>query len=316
MSIRNLVSVLIISLLGSGTIFAAPKLTCSSTSEYRTLLLHISEELKNPDSDLDEVAEAIPGDCNFAEGKNHFRFSLSSIQSEMFTAATKSDRERNEEIKKLQAEVEQRLRGISDYEHGVDSTVRPKLQEIFTRSEFRRVGRQDATALLKEQLLKLFIKLFSFIAKNPEQATLFAKIFVWTICGLVVILLLWRLVHWAMEEEPLATAREYILFAPSAKSWTKWMEEARAARERGDLREAVHLSYWAAISYLESSGAWRPDNARTPREYMRLISRDNPARKGLQEITGRFEITWYGERIPEPNECEAMIAQVERIACR
>lgn len=295
---------------------AASTLPCTSTAEYRALLVHLSEELKNPDSDLRQASASIPNECDFSEGKNHFQFSMSAMQAELSTVESKSDKERTEEIKKLQTEVDRRLHGVSTYEHGVDSTVRPKLQQIFTHPEFRRVGKQDAEAIIKEKLLRWVIKLFSFLAKNPEQAAMFAKVFVWTVCGLVVVLIGWRLVRWAMEEGPPETAREYILFAPSAKSWTQWMQEAREARERGDLRDAVHLSYWAAISYLESSGAWRPDNARTPREYLRLIARDNPARSALLEITRKFEVTWYGERVPELDDCEAMLAQVEQIACR
>jgi hypothetical protein len=316
LSIRKLVSVLIVSLLGSSMLMAASKLPCSSTAEYRALLVHLSEELKNPDSDLREASGFIPSECDFSEGKNHFQFSMSAIQAELSGAESKSDKERTEEIRQLQAEVDRRLQGVNTYEHGVDSTVRPKLRQIFTHPEFRRVGKQDAEAVIKEKLMRWMMKLFSFIAKNPEQATMFAKVFVWTVCGLVVVLIGWRLLRWAMEEGPPEAAREYILFAPSAKSWKQWIEEAREARERGDLREAIHLSYWAAISYLESSGAWRPDNARTPREYLRLIARDNPAWAALLEITRTFEVTWYGERVPELNDCEAMLARVEQIACR
>lgn len=294
---------------------AAPKLPCASPAEYRALLVHLSEQLKVPDPDLREPAASIPSECDFSEGKNHFQFSLSATQAELNAAERKLGSERADEIKRLQAEVDRRLQGLDIYEHAVDPTVRPKLQQIFTGREFRRVGRQDAATIMKEQLLRLLVELFSYIARNPEQATLFAKVFIWTICGLVVFLLLWMLVRWAMEQGPPEVEREYVLFAPSARNWRQWLEQAHAARERGDLREAVHLSYWAAISYLESSGAWRPDNARTPREYLRLIARDNPARATLVEITRKFEVSWYGERVPELNDCKAMLAQVERIAC-
>jgi hypothetical protein len=105
-------------------------------------------------------------------------------------------------------------------------------------------------------------------------------------------------------------------FAPPAKSWHSLLAEARAAATRGDLREAVHAGYWAAISHLESSGVWRPDRARTPREYLRLIAQTDPARPLLTDITRDFEVVWYGNRTPGFSEWESFLAKVERIGCR
>ena len=70
----------------------------------------------------------------------------------------------------------------------------------------------------------------------------------------------------------------------SAKEWTVWMAEAREAALRGNWRDAIHLSYWAGISFLEIAGMWRPDRARTPREYLRLLpsaSEYQPALTGV-----------------------------------
>lgn len=54
--------------------------------------------------------------------------------------------------------------------------------------------------------------------------------------------------------------------------------------------------YWASISRLESGRLWPADRARTPREYLALISPEDPRWGRLAELTGRFERTWYGGR--------------------
>jgi hypothetical protein len=94
------------------------------------------------------------------------------------------------------------------------------------------------------------------------------------------------------------------------------MNEAQVALASGEFRDAVHLSYWAAISSLERSGAWAPDKARTPREYLRLIAPSSPARPLLDEISRVFEVVWYGQSVPSQAECKEFLSRVEKIACR
>jgi hypothetical protein len=84
--------------------------------------------------------------------------------------------------------------------------------------------------------------------------------------------------------------------AASARDWQLWLEDARAAAARGAWRDAIHLLYWASISRLESSGLWPADRARTPREYLALVSRQSPHYAGLGALTRSFERTWYAGR--------------------
>lgn len=84
--------------------------------------------------------------------------------------------------------------------------------------------------------------------------------------------------------------------AASARDWQLWLEDARAAASRAAWRDAIHLLYWASISRLESSGLWPADRARTPREYLALLARENPQHPGLSALTRSFERTWYAAR--------------------
>jgi hypothetical protein len=101
----------------------------------------------------------------------------------------------------------------------------------------------------------------------------------------------------------------------SAKEWRKWLAEAQDAAAHGDWREAVHLSYWAGISFLEQRGMWRPDKARTPREYLRLLSSASEYRDALSTLTREFEVIWYGYKEASPESYSETLAHLEALGC-
>jgi hypothetical protein len=104
--------------------------------------------------------------------------------------------------------------------------------------------------------------------------------------------------------------------AVSAKEWTIWLSEARAAAARGDWRDAIHLAYWAGISFLEREGFWKPDRARTPREYLRLISPQKEQRETLTALTRIFELAWYAKRETSEQTFIQTLAELEKLGCR
>jgi hypothetical protein len=304
-------------LSGSSWLLAAPLLPCSSIPEYRSLLTHVSEAASSPSADFDEIIAEVPIECELESDGKRFSFHTIQIHSALFAIKQADKDKRPAKINELQHMLSLRKRSLDGYMAAVDPTLGPKLKEIFTHPEFSQVGAQDAKALLYEQIMRLLVKLFSLVVKNPEEAAFFAKLFAYCVIGILVLLILWWLYRWIQRKQPEEyVAREIMPFAPSAKSWQEWMKEARAHLELGEFRQAVHSSYWAAISHLESSGAWVPDKARTPREYLRLIPTSNPARPLLAEISRIFEVVWYGERVPGQPECEAFLARVEKIAWR
>jgi len=93
--------------------------------------------------------------------------------------------------------------------------------------------------------------------------------------------------------------------AASARDWQLWLDDARKAAASGLWREAIHFVYWAAISRLESRRMWPADRARTPREYLALVAKEDPRRAGLAQLTGSFERTWYGGRVAAEGDYHA-----------
>jgi hypothetical protein len=61
---------------------------------------------------------------------------------------------------------------------------------------------------------------------------------------------------------------------------------------------------------------WRPDQARTPREYLRLLAADSQHRGTLTRLTRRLEVTWYGREIAGPETFAETVANLEELGCR
>ena len=100
--------------------------------------------------------------------------------------------------------------------------------------------------------------------------------------------------------------------AASARDWQLWLQDAQDAAARQAWRDAIHLLYWASISRLEGSGLWPADRARTPREYLALLSQESRHRPDLGSLTRSFERTWYAGRVAN----EADFHAAEQLAAK
>lgn len=101
--------------------------------------------------------------------------------------------------------------------------------------------------------------------------------------------------------------------ATSLRGWQLWLAEARALADRKEWRDAIHRLYWAAIAALETRGAWRPDRARTPREYLALLGAASSSQHDLQQLTGSLERFWYGGDTPDESDYTHARALAERL---
>jgi hypothetical protein len=102
----------------------------------------------------------------------------------------------------------------------------------------------------------------------------------------------------------------------SSKGWKIWLAEARRAAESGQWRDAIHLAYWCGISFLEGEEMWRPDTARTPREYLRLLPPASHHRETLRSLTRTFELVWYGNEQADASMFSETLAQLEELGCQ
>jgi hypothetical protein len=103
---------------------------------------------------------------------------------------------------------------------------------------------------------------------------------------------------------------------PAGQDWRFWIGQARAAAERGDYRAAIHASYWAAVARLEENHLLPEDRSRTPRESLRLVKRGSAAYSPLEQLTRRFELTWYGYHTATSADWDDAMRQLETLGCQ
>jgi hypothetical protein len=134
----------------------------------------------------------------------------------------------------------------------------------------------------------------SLAGVSGDLGTRIASTVAWGVALAAVVLILVLLLRRLRRRAP-APADVPGRIEPSLPS-TAWTARVAAALERGDLREASRAAYLAAVVRLEEQGVWRVDQARTPREYTRLVAPADPRRLPFSELAGEFERAWYGNR--------------------
>jgi hypothetical protein len=170
-------------------------------------------------------------------------------------------------------------------------SARRQLDEILSAREFRAIRGPTVWDRLWQRVRETFASLLTALFGESSIPTI-GNLVVYALMVVAVIalaILTFRTLRRAAAEETL------VVGAPvPRKEWSEWLQEAEAAAARAAWRDAVHATYWCAVSWLEARGAWRTDRTRTPREYPSLIPDTNPDRATLDALTRKFERVWYG----------------------
>ncbi|MGA2903760.1 MAG: DUF4129 domain-containing protein [Candidatus Korobacteraceae bacterium] len=204
--------------------------------------------------------------------------------------------------------------------HGMEAakmtaaTQRDKLNEILSRREFRNVEGESWYDRLKYVVQRWLAQLLDRILVSSAFPVV-SRIVIWLLLAVAVVVA----VFWVIRNYRQSNIYTTFTGSPEtivAKPWRDWQAEAQAAAQQGRWRDAVHLSYWAAISFLEGQGLWHPDRARTPREYLRLLPPDDAHRDPLQQLTRSFEKVWYGTDTATADTFAGAFALLERLGCR
>jgi hypothetical protein len=187
------------------------------------------------------------------------------------------------------------------------------LTEILARHEFNQVRGPTWWDRLKYRIIMWIFRVLSRFFGNSAAPTV-GKVLVWALVAIAVIVVAF-FVYRAMKQGTRIESVIPQVEPVSAKGWHIWLQEAQAAAARGNWREAVHLAYWAGISFLEHSGMWKPDQARTPREYLRLLPAESNVRSTLSALTRRLEETWYGNHQAQPETFIEVSKLLESLGC-
>ena len=194
------------------------------------------------------------------------------------------------------------------------SGLRVRLNNILSRPEFRDVEGPTWWDRLTGRIARLVARLLTRIFGSSAFPVV-NQIAVWTVMILAVIAAAW----WTYKAMMRNARVETIIQGPapvSAKSWSVWMNEAHSAAREGRWRDAIHSAYWSGVGCLEDQGEWRPDRARTPREYLRLLPLASGYQTALSGLTRQFETVWYGYEQAGPESFKEALLYLDTLGCR
>jgi hypothetical protein len=194
------------------------------------------------------------------------------------------------------------------------SANRRELNSILARPEFRDVRGPSWLDRFKQWLLTRLLRLLDRLFRVSAIPAI-SKFFVYGLmiaAALALGYFVYRAI-WVGSKVQSVVPRDLPV---SAKDWVVWLSEARAAAAKGEWREAIHLAYWAGISFLERQGTWKPDRARTPREYLRLISPSSEHRDTLMGLTRIFELAWYAKRGANEKTFSQTLEALQKLGCQ
>ena len=190
---------------------------------------------------------------------------------------------------------------------------RALLTGILKADEFRNVHGPTWLDRLRQRVLELVARLLGRLFERSAIPAI-GNVLVYVLIALAVVVLAVWTFRFLRQTAAADTVLPERIIAPT-REWPLWLADAQAAAARGSWRDAIHLTYWCAVSFLEAKGAWRPDRTRTPREYLRLLPASSDDRTLLAALTRRFELVWYGT---EPADAQAFadsIANLKNLGC-
>jgi hypothetical protein len=190
---------------------------------------------------------------------------------------------------------------------------RAQLTEILSRPEFGGVRGPTWIDRLKQRAFEALASLTRLLlGESAIPAVGDALVYALVAAAFVTVALLTA--RWLVR--PSRVEADAPASAPAqSREWQAWLADAHAAAAGGRWREAIHMSYWCAVSFLEAKGAWPSDRSRTPREYLRLLPEGSHERPALALMTRRFESVWYGADDADAGSYADALASLEKIGC-
>jgi hypothetical protein len=286
-----------------------------TAAEYRAeldRLLAATQELESSERETPPVLRDLPQSWRVRTEHQDFEISAEGLRQDVRRYEQERDVTNASAIRSEIQNLHNDLDGFERSPQDVTSS-RELLSTILARPEFRDVRGPTFLDRLSQRLLAIIIRLMELLFRSSAIPTV-SKLFVYGLIGLAVCMLgflVYRQIKSASAQEGVVPTDLPI----SAKNSALWLAEARAAAAENNWREAIHLAYWAGISLLEQQGAWPPDRARTPREYLRLLPDSSEPRETLAALTRIFELAWYAKREADEGAFARTMQALERLGC-
>ena len=294
---------------------AQPQTGTVTVNEYITeldALASTAKQLVHPE-DVPTLLNVIPPVWRIQTAERTFEASSEWLRQELNDWQKKPSHEIQDRIVARLQILRAEAASFQDSPKDV-SQKRVLLNGILAGGEFQNIHGPTWLDRFKQRVLELLIKLLGRVFRSSAIPTIGNVV----VYGLMALALL-AVAYWMYRTIRNKAGVEAIVplsLSVSSKGWKVWMKEARLAAEGGNWRDAIHLGYWCGISFLEAQELWRPDKARTPREYLRLLPSASEHRKTLGTLTRTFELVWYGTQEADENAFSETLAHLEKLGCQ
>lgn len=307
----------------AGAVSAQQASTSAATSEldlraYEAQLdsyaARIPEARRHP-AELARLRNSLPSQWIVRVGQSSVTVSTEWLSDDL--AVLSANRKNGEELVRL---IDARLAGMRDAAQQLDAAspaaadARAHLDAILHRREFSGLHGPSALDILGQHIARWLVEhIINFLRRLHLRGNV-GNVLSWIVIGLAFALLCW----WLWNRLSVLTPRTESAPADAVPplSSRAWLDDALAAADRGEYREAVHCAYWAAIARLEDVGRLSRDRARTPREALRqLRTASTGERETLRALTRSFELVWYGYRPASAADWIGARAQLENMGC-
>jgi hypothetical protein len=311
------VAVLLLVLLCSIPKARAESLSVAAYQQQLQDIVTKVESLEPHPENAGTVVASIPDQVSVATGSGEIKVSYKTLKDGLAAVAAADESKRPALLRQARQYARAMNSAAEEYDkHAADAgAAHQKLEKILSHPEFKTKGPSAKDALLARIYYWIARWLSKLIFKGRASFDLMRLIIYLVVGAAATLLLLWTIRRLRRPQEDLPQ-REIIPFAPSARSWRAWLADARAQAQQEDWRNAIHLAYWAGISYLEEHGAWKPNRARTPREYLRLIGKAASQYPVLAALTRKLETVWYGYGTAAEADFHEALGQLEKLGCR
>jgi hypothetical protein len=264
---------------------------------YQRELARVEQASKNP-QEISELRHSLPETWTVKDG-NH-----------LYSVPTK-------EISDALWQIEHNPKKAEALSHPSLGTnpaeAETKLKKILERGEFQDASGPSAwdlwRARINRWIFEHILRLLNLLHISRKTGNTIA----WVVLFLAVVSLFYVVYRWLTQSSKAADF--HVEIEPKASDARHWIQDALAAADRGDFREAVHCAYWASVAHLEDIRVLPRDRARTPRESLRLLKQYPKEHGLLQAITRSFELIWYGYRPVSAIEWAGTKEQLEKMGC-
>lgn len=310
----------LLGLLVSAFFFVPSHAATLSPAEYRRQLDEVSgriDQLKDQPELAEQIAAGLPDPVSVSDGNREYSLNYDWLKKQLKLLEQADSKNRSVFLEQIhhhlqaldkEAEGFEQAQAASDADH-------QKLDQILSRREFRKAHGPTWWDIMWEKIERWISDFFERHPILGRGGTDALHILVYGVVAVAFVMFaIW--IKRRLSRPHQDFAREIVPFAPSARGWATWLADARAAAQQHDWRNGVHLAYWAGIAFLEEHGAWKPDRARTPREYLRILGTRKPQYPTLSALTRRFEVIWYGRHDAQAADFQETLLQLEKLGCK